>query len=262
MTRDPRRPSAELTDLDRRKYQRQMTLTGFGETQQRKLKNSSALVARCGGLGGTVALYLAAAGIGRLVLMHGGNVTWTNLNRQILMTGDWVGKPRADKLRESILRFNPDVDLTVLAEDPTEANIGEWVPRVDVICDCPPTFEERYTLNRASVRYRRPMIEAAMNGLEFHLTVLVPGETPCLQCLYPGFPTEWSGTEFPVLGAVSGALGCLAALEAIKLLTGLGRPLKNLLLVGDTEFHEYRKYKLRRDPACKVCGGLERERSS
>src|SRR5262245_44766454 len=113
MSTDPRRPSTDLTEQERRKYQRQMTLAGFGEAQQRRLKNSAVLVARCGGLGGTVALYLAAAGIGKLVLMHGGNVTRTNLNRQILMTGDWVGKPRADKLRESILRFNPDVELTV-----------------------------------------------------------------------------------------------------------------------------------------------------
>lgn len=244
----------ELTDTDRRKYQRQLTLAGFGEAQQRRLKGSSALVARCGGLGGTVALYLAAAGIGRLTLMHGGNVTWSNLNRQILMTEAGVGTPRADLLRESLHRFNPDVGLTVVAEDPSEANLDEWVARADVVCDCPPTFEERFALNRASVRHRKPMVEAAMNGMEFHLTVLVPGKTPCLQCLYPELP-EWSGTTFPVLGAVSGALACLAAIEAIKVLTGFGRPLTNELLVADTEVHEYRKYKVRRDPTCKVCGG-------
>jgi molybdopterin/thiamine biosynthesis adenylyltransferase len=254
MKSDPRRrPLPELTENDRRKYQRQLTLRGFGEEQQRRLRASSALVARCGGLGGTVALYLAAAGIGRLTLMHGGNVTWSNLNRQILMTHDAVGTPRAGKLRESLQRFNPDVELIVVAEDPSQDNLNEWVPRCDVICDCPPTFEERFALNRASVMYRKPMIEAAMNGMEFHLTVLVPGETPCLQCLYPELP-HWCGTTFPVLGAVSGSLGCLAAIEAIKVLTGFGQPLKNELLVADTEIHEYRKYKVRRDPKCKVCG--------
>jgi molybdopterin/thiamine biosynthesis adenylyltransferase len=204
-------------------------------------------------------LYLAAAGIGRLVLMHGGNLTWSNLNRQILMAHDQVGQPRSDQMREALRRFNPDVELSILAEDPNERNLGEWVPRVDVLCDCPPTFEERFALNRASVRFRKPMIEAAMNGLEFHLTVFVPGVTPCLECLYPELPTEWSGTTFPVLGAVSGALGCLAAIETIKVLTGLGQPLTNTLLVGDTEDHEYRKYKLRRDPRCPICGPLPRE---
>lgn len=258
MSTDQPRPRRllDLTETDRRKYARQMTLAGFGEEQQRRLKNSAALVARCGGLGGTVALYLAAAGIGRLVMMHGGNLTWSNLNRQVLMAHDGVGQPRADQMRDSIRRFNPDVDLTVLAEDPDDRNLDEWAARVDVLCDCPPTFEERFALNRASVRHRKPMVEAAMNGMEFHLTVFVPGKTPCLQCLYPEVPADWSGTTFPVLGAVSGALGCLAALEAVKILTGLGRPLMSTLLVGDTEGHDYRKVRLRRDPGCPVCGGL------
>lgn len=245
-----------LTDADRRKFQRQMSIAGFGEPAQTRLKNSAALVTRAGGLGGTLALYLAAAGIGRLTLLHGGNVTPTNLNRQILMTADWIGKPRAQKLRERLLAFNPDLNLTVVPENPGDANLGEYVPRVDLLCDCPPTFEERFALNRASVRFQKPMIEAAMNGMEGHLTVLAPGRTPCLQCLYPEAPPDWSGTAFPVLGAVSGALGCLAAIEAIKMLTGFGQPLLGEMLAFDTERHEYRKYKLRRDPACTVCGHL------
>lgn len=246
----------ELTPRDREKYRRQMMIPGFGEETQRRLKNSSALVTRAGGLGGPVALYLAMAGIGRLVVAHGGNVTWSNLNRQILMSHDWVGKPRADKIRESILSMNPDVDLTVIAEDPNDENVDEWVAGVDIVCDCPPTFEERFALNRAIVRHRKPMIEAAMNSMEAHLTVIVPGETPCLACLYPGFPDWWSGTEFPVLGAVSGALGCLAAIEAIKVLTGFGKPLKGEMLVFDTEVQEYRKLKIHRLPNCPVCGEL------
>ena len=246
----------DLTDADRRKYRRQMSLAGFGEPAQQRLKNSAALVARAGGLGGTVALYLAAAGIGRLTLLHGGTVTHTNLNRQVLMTADWVGKPRAEKLRASLLAFNPDLVLTVIPENPNDANLGEQAGRVDILCDCPPTFEERFALNRASVRHRKPMIEAAMNGMEAHLTVLVPGRTPCLQCLYPEPPPDWSGTTFPVLGAVSGAVACLAAIEAIKVLTGFGKPLVGQMLVFDTECHEYRKYKVHRNPACSVCGHL------
>lgn len=246
----------DLTDADRRKFARQMTIAGFGEPAQRRLKNAAALVARCGGLGGTVALYLAAAGIGRLTLLHGGNLTRTNLNRQVLMTDDWVGKPRAEKIRQSLQAFNPDVKLTVVAADPSDANIDGYAATVDVLCDCPPTFEERFVLNRASVRHKKPMVEAGMIGMEGQLTVLVPGETPCLACLCPTVPPEWSGTSFPVLGAVSGALGCLAAIEAIKVLTGFGVPLKGELLSFDTERHEYRKYKIHRNPACPVCGHL------
>ena len=215
----------ELTDADRRKYQRQMSLAGFGEPAQQRLKNSAAP----GGTGGRSGRHrgpLPGSGGHRpadAVARRQRHAT--NLNRQILVTADWIGKSRAEKLRSSLLAFNPDLDLTVIPEHPNDANLGEHVARVDVLCDCPPTFEERFAMNRASVRHRKPMIEAAMNGMEGHLTVLVPGRTPCLQCLYPEPPPDWSGTAFPVLGAVSGAVGCLAAIEAIKMLTGFGKPL-------------------------------------
>lgn len=246
----------ELEELDRRKYLRQITLPGFGEEAQRKLKNASALVARAGGLGGPVALYLAAAGIGRLVILHGGNLTWTNLNRQILQAQDWVGKPRADKIRESILRLNHDIDLTVVPEDPDDRNLDTWAPTVDILCDCPPTYEERFAMNRASLRHRKPMVEAGMSDMEGILTVFVPGQTACMECLCPEVPPEWSGSKFPVLGAVSGALGCLAAIEAIKVLTGFGEPLTGELLTMDTLRHTYRKLKLPRDPHCRACSGI------
>lgn len=246
----------ELSERDRKRFHRQMILPGFGEKIQTQLKNSSALVTRAGGLGGPVALYLAAAGIGRLVVMHAGNLTWSNLNRQILMAEDWVGRPRADKIQESIERMNGDVDLTVVAEDLNPENTQHWVSQVDVVCDCAPTFEERYALNRAIVRHHKPMIEAAMNGMEAYLTAIVPGRTPCLECLFPKMPDSWSGTDFPVLGAVSGALGCLAAIEAIKVLTGFGTPLLGELLTFDTDSHEYRKLKTVRRSDCPVCGDL------
>lgn len=247
----------ELTDLDRAKYARQMMIPGFGEEAQRKLKNSSALVTRAGGLGGPVALWLACAGIGRLKVAHGGNLTYSNLNRQILMTADWVGKPRADKIRESILRLNPDVDLTVIPEDAHEGNAAELVADVDIVCDCPPTFAERYALNAATVARGIPMVEAAMNGMEGHLTVIIPGQTPCLRCIYPEVSEWWSGTSFPVLGAVPGALGGLAAVEAIKVLTGFGQPLVGQMLTFDAETQDFRKFKLARWPECPVCGHLQ-----
>jgi molybdopterin/thiamine biosynthesis adenylyltransferase len=172
------------------------------------------------------------------------------------MSEDQVGQPRADQIRESIQRLNPEVDLTVLDEDPNDQNLDALVEAVDVVCDCVPTWEERYALNRAIVCRRKPMIEAAMNSMEAYLTVFQPGETPCLHCLYPERDPDWNGLDFPVLGAVSGAVACLAAIETIKVLTGFGRPLKNQLLAFDTEYHEYRKFKLRRDPSCSVCGHL------
>jgi len=232
-------------------------IPGFGEEAQEKLKNSSALITRAGGLGGTVAFYLAAAGIGKMVIAHGGNLTLSNLNRQILMTHDWVGKPRAEKIRETLLRFNGDLELEVLAENVTPDKAESWVKKVDIVCDCPPTFEERFALNEAIVRSRKPMIEAAMHSMEAHLTVIVPGQTPCLRCLYPEQPSWWEPLGFPVLGAVPGALGCLAAIEAIKVLTDFGEPLTGVLLQVDTLKQEYRKFRIRRDPQCPVCGHLQ-----
>jgi len=250
------RDVVELTETDRKKYARQMILPGFGEGAQRKLKNSAALVTRAGGLGGPAALYLAVAGIGKLVVAHGGDLTWSNLNRQILMAADWVGRPRAAKIEEAIRRMNPDVDLTVIPEDANAENAQEWVAGVDIVCDCPPTFAERYALNEAIVAQGKPMVEAAMNGMESHLTVIVPGQTPCLRCLYPEESEWWSGKTFPVLGALSGALGCFTAIEAIKMLTGYGEPLVGTLLTFDAETHDYRKFKVRRRPDCPVCGHL------
>lgn len=203
-----------------------------------------------------MALYLAAAGIGRMIILHGGDLAAPDLNRQVLMSADWIGRPRADKIRETLLRFNPAVDLTVIDENPGDHNLDRWVAEADVVCDCPPTFEERFALNRAAVRHRKPMVEAAMCGFEAYLTAFVPGSTPCLQCLFPEAPADWSAAGFPVLGAVSGTIACLAAIEAVKLLTGLGRPLAGQLLTLDTETHEYRKLRIRRVPDCPTCGRL------
>lgn len=245
-----------LTDRDREMFKRQIQMPGFGEEAQTRLRNSSALVTRVGGLGGPAALYLAMAGIGRLVIAHSGDLTWSNLNRQILMRYDYVGRPRMECATELFTRLNPNVELIAVGENANEANAREWVAQVDIVCDCPPTFEERYALNKACVELRKPMIEAAMYGMEGTLTTLVPGETPCLACLVPEPPAWWKPLGFPVLGAVSAALGCFAAIEAIKVLTGFGKPLKGQMLTYDADEMEFLKFPVKRRPDCPVCGHL------
>ena len=245
-----------LTDRDREMYKRQIQMPGFGEEAQRKLKNSSALVTRCGGLGGPVALYLAMAGFGKLLLSHSGNLTWSNLNRQILMRNDHVGKPRVDCLPDLFHRLHPECEVVAIAEDASEENALDLVSQVDVVLDCPPSFEERYALNKACVELGKPMIEAAMYGMEGNLTTIVPGETPCLTCLVPEKPDWWETYGFPVLGAVSAALGCLAAVEAVKIVTGFGEPLKGQMLSYDADAMEFLKFPVQRRPDCPVCGSL------
>lgn len=245
----------DLTPEELEKYRRQIMIPGFGAEAQKKLRNSAALVSRVGGLGGPAALYLAVAGIGKLVFAHGGTLTSSNLNRQILMRGDSVGQPRAPQALETLLRANPDVEVVALDENASDANALEWVKGVDIVLDCPPTFEERYALNKACVTLGKPMIEAAMYSMEGTLTTIIPGETACLACLTPEAPKWWKPLGFPVLGAVSAALGCFAAIEAIKVLTGFGETLQGKLLTYDATNMEFVKFPVRRRPDCAICGG-------
>ena len=248
---------AELTDRDREMYKRQIQMPGFGDAAQEKLKNSSALVTRVGGLGGPVALYLAMAGMGKVMIAHSGKLTWSNLNRQILMRHDYVGKPRIECAAELFERLHPECEVVTIGEDATEENAREWVSQVDVVCDCPPSFEERYALNKACVELGKPMIEAAMYGIEGNLTTIVPGETPCLACLVPEKPEWWQTYGFPVLGAVSAALGCLAAVEAVKVVTGFGETLRGKMLAYDADAMDFLKFPVQRRPDCPVCGHLQ-----
>ncbi|MFN4180872.1 MAG: HesA/MoeB/ThiF family protein [Armatimonadota bacterium] len=252
-----------LTENELARFVRQLSL--LTEEGQERLRKATALVTRCGGVGGSAALYLAAAGIGRLIMIHEGNTTWSNLNRMILQTYDWVGKPRIVKIRESIHRLNPDVEIVAIAEPFTEDLGNELAQQADVLLSCTPVWQERVALNAVAVKNRKTLIEAAMNGMEGTLTVIVPGETPCLRCIYPEDPTEdwWDAWGFPVLGAVAGMTGCLAAIEAIKVILGqgtptegnrIGKPLTNRMLIFDTANHDYRVVKVKRLPNCPVCG--------
>ena len=246
--------SLSPTELDR--YRRQMQLPGFGQKSQARLKATTALVTGVGGLGGTAALYLAAAGVGRLILVRGGDLLREDMNRQILMTDDWVGKPRVFKAQQTLAAFNPDIQVDAVCDYVTAETIDGLVQQADIALDCAFDFKERDLLNAACVRSRKPMVEAAMNAMEAYLITVVPGETACLSCLFPEKP-EWDRWGFGVLGAVSGTLACLAALEAIKLVTGLGEPLTGQLLTMDLARAEFAKRRAYHDPDCPVCGGVQ-----
>jgi molybdopterin/thiamine biosynthesis adenylyltransferase len=243
----------ELTPTELERYQRQIMLPGFGELGQKRLKETTALVTGVGGLGGTVALYLAVAGIGKLILVRGGNLRLDDLNRQILMTDDWVGKLRVVKAKETILKLNPRLEIEAIPEYVTKENVDNLLKNADIALDCAFDFAERDLLNQACVNAGKPMIEAAMSEMEAYLTTIIPGKTPCLSCIFPEKPV-WDRWGFGVLGAVSGTLACLAALEAIKLLTGVGKPLAGELLTMDLANAEFAKRRPYHDPNCPVCG--------
>lgn len=246
-----------LTDAERARYEWQMWTPNVGEEGQRKLKAASVLVSRLGGVGGTVAYYLAAAGIGKLVLAHAGNVKLSDLNRQLLMTTDWLDKPRVESAQRRLTELNPHVEIVAVNENLFDANASPLVSQADVIVDAAPLFSERFAMNRAAVEQGKPLIEAAMFDLDAQLTTILPGSTPCLRCLYPVDPPYWK-REFPVFGAVSGIIAAMAALEVIKLITGIGEPLTNSVLHINLRMMEFRKLPIVRDEHCPVCRRVSR----
>ncbi|MDC0935974.1 HesA/MoeB/ThiF family protein [Pirellulales bacterium] len=245
-----------LTQEERDTYQWQMWARDFGESGQEKLKASSVLVTRCGGLGSVVAYELAAAGVGQLIIAHAGTVKPSDLNRQLLMTHDSLGKSRIESARQRLLDLNPRLQIVAVAENVNDSNVEQLVGQADLVVDCAPLFSERFLLNQQAVEQGKPLVECAMYDLEAQITTIFPGKTPCLSCLYPEYPPAWK-REFPVFGAVSGMAGCLGAMEAIKVLAGFGEVLTGKLLTCDLREMAFRTITIRRNESCEICGHLE-----
>jgi len=234
-------------------YDRQLSLPGFGAAEQRRLARSTVLIAGIGGLGGATATYLAAAGVGRLVLFHPGRLERPDLNRQTLMTPSWLGRLRVSCAAATLRRHYPEVEVVAVPEAITAGITSPYLVQADVVVDARHNFPERLLLNELCVQLGVPMVEAAMNGAEGQVSVVEPGETACLACRCgPGDP-DWEPLGFPVLGAVSGTVGCLAAIEAIKVVTGWGEPMHDRLLTLDLERMAFETLPIYRDPACPVC---------
>jgi len=245
----------DLSPDEQLRYKWQLWVRDFGEEQQRRLKRATVLVSRIGGVGGSAAMQLAAAGIGRLIVAHAGNLRLDDLNRQLLMTTDWIGKPRVDSAQRMLHSLNPNVEVETVGENISDQNVAALVQRCDVVVSAAPLFTERLLMNREAVRQRKPLVDCAMYDLEGRLTTVVPGQTPCLACLYPETPPNWK-REFPVISPIASTVGCLAAMEAIKLLASLGEPLAGKLLTFDLRDMAFRTVAISRKPDCAVCGDL------
>lgn len=245
--------STTLTDAERAVYEWQLDVPEFGEAGQKKLKDATVLVSRVGGLGSVVAYELAAAGIGRLILAHAGDINPSDLNRQLLMTHDALGTSRVQSAERRLKELNPRLVIDAVPENISAANAARLVGEADVVVDCAPLFEERFAMNREAVAQGKPLVECAMYELQAQITTVLPGKTPCLACLHPEAPPAWK-RRFPVFGAVSGTVGCLGAMEAIKVLSGLGEPLAGRLLTMDLRDMQFRVMTIKRRSDCPVCG--------
>jgi molybdopterin/thiamine biosynthesis adenylyltransferase len=245
----------ELTDEELLRYDWQLASEGFGALGQRRLKGASVFVSRIGGVGGAAAMQLAAAGVGRLVLAHGGNLRLDDLNRQMLMSTADVGRPRIESALARLRAINPHVEVRAVGENVDEQNAAGIMRDCDVIVSAAPLFGERMLMNREAVRGRKPLVDCAMYDLEARLLVVLPGSTACLACLYPDDPPHWR-RRFPVFGAVASTIGSLAAMEAIKLVAQLGEPMAGKLLCIDHRTLSFQSFKVQRRAECPVCGGL------
>ncbi|MNB90610.1 Sulfur carrier protein ThiS adenylyltransferase [compost metagenome] len=241
-----------MQTVEMERYARQLKL--LGEDGQKALKEATVMIAGIGGLGGTAAIYLAAAGIGRLILAHEGKILLPDLNRQILMDSEHLGEERMSTAIRHLQRLNPEVEIEGYNAKIEGGNAKPWVEKADIVIDARYDFPERYELNRVCVEAGKPMVEAAMYGYEISLTTMVPGETPCLECLYPGNQPQWEPFGFPVLGATSGIAGCLAALEAVKWITRVGTTYTGIMhRFNSLDFTTY-SVRLTRNPNCACCG--------
>ena len=239
-----------LTDRDMERYDRQIRV--FGEECQKKLKDSIVAVVGLGGLGCPVSFFLAAAGVGELLLIDFEEIELNNLNRQILHWEEDVGeKKKTGSAQEKLERLNSDIEVKVFNEKIIEENL-DVLEEVDVIVDALDNFETRYLLNEFAVEKKAPYVHAAVEGTYGQMTTIIPGETPCLRCIFPKAPEKKE--TFPILGTTSGLFGIMLANEVIKVLTGHGEPLKGELFIFDMSVNNVERVKIEKEDDCPVCG--------
>ena len=250
-------PLPLLNSDEQQRYARQMAAGVLSPEGQARLKRSVAFVTRAGGMGGPAALMLTMAGVGRVIIAHGGPLALPDLNRQVLGSDHGLGQPCALQFGQHLRSMNRWVNVETLDHEPDDAEADRLAERSDIVLSCAPTFAERLRLNRAAVRHGKPLIDAAQWGMTGTLMVLRPRATACLACVYPEPPPFEE--LFPVIGAISAAIGSLAALEAIKILSQCGQPRWGKLYSYDGFHGRTHEVMLRRDDHCQCCGTQSRD---
>jgi molybdopterin/thiamine biosynthesis adenylyltransferase/rhodanese-related sulfurtransferase len=254
-TRRADRPPLRPDQFDR--YRRHLSLPEFGLDGQRKLLESAVLLIGAGGLGCPAAQYLTAAGVGRIGLIDDDVVSASNLQRQILYTTADVGRPKVEVARERLEALNPDVEIQTYALRVDSRNAMALFAGYDVIIDGTDNFPTRYLTNDACVLLGKPNVHGSIFRFEGQASVFDAPAGPCYRCLYPEPPPPGavpSCAEGGVLGILPGTIALVQATETLKLLTGLGEPLRGRLLHYDALEMSWREFRLQRDPECPICG--------
>lgn len=245
-----------LSDDELLRYSRQILMPRFDVAGQEKLKSARVLVVGAGGLGCPVALYLGAAGVGRLTLVDDDAVEMANLQRQIGFDQDQLGQSKAEALAARILRINPLISVEAVNRRLDGEELARQVGQATLVVDCTDNFNTRFALNRACVAAKVPLVSGAAIRGEGQVSVYdqrVEG-SPCYHCLYPEQGNEdLTCSQAGVIAPLVGMIGSVQAMEAIKVISGVGAPLVGRLLILDAWEMQWREMKLARDPGCPVC---------
>jgi adenylyltransferase/sulfurtransferase len=249
-----------LTRDQNLRYARQVLLPEVGGAGQEKLLAARVLVVGAGGLGSPVLLYLAAAGVGHIIIADDDTVAISNLQRQVLYDTGAVGLPKATSAEARLDALNPEVKVSALKVRITAENVDERVADADIVVDCLDSFGSRFTLSDACVRADKPLVSAAIQGFSGQLAVFDPAHGgPCYRCFNPAPPPRGGDAraceETGILGAVAGMVGTAQALAVLKLILGLGDDAKGFLTLFDGLAGTTRRVRLAPDPACPACGG-------
>lgn len=237
-----------LSNDELERYSRHFLLEGWDLSSQLKLKNSTVFIAGAGGLGSPAALYLAAAGVGRIMICDMDRVELSNLNRQILYTADDINSSKAVRAGKRLTNLNPGTEVIPLEKKIEEA--ATEISEADLILDCLDNFTSRLYLNSVSVKNSIPMVHAGVSGFYGQLTFIIPGTTPCLNCfISPDAPQSPKG----ITGAMAGITGSMQAIEALKFLTGTGEVLAGRLLYIDCMTMRFSTMNMSKNPGCRTC---------
>ncbi len=238
-------------------YIRQIVLRELGPKGQRKLRDARVAIVGLGGLGSISALYLSLAGVGYLRLVDQDTVELNNLHRQVLYTVDDLRYPKVEIAAQRIRQMNPEVEVTPIPQSVRESNVDHIVEDVDCIVDGLDNMRTRYLLNSAGAKHEKPYVFGAAIGIEGNLSVFAPPETPCLACIFPSLDDRHLQTceTRGVIGATAGIIGTMQAMETIKVLAGIGDPLKGKLMICDFRDMHFATIDIFKRPDCPVCQG-------
>ena len=250
--------SVELSNEEISRYSRHLILPEVGMAGQKKLKGTSVLCIGTGGLGSPIAMYLAAAGIGKIGIVDFDVVDYSNLQRQIIHGTADVDRPKVQSGKETLNSINPEVEVVIHETMLTSENALDIIEPYDIVVDGTDNFPTRYLTNDACVLLKKPNVYGSIFRFEGQASVFAPElGGPCYRCLYPEPPPPGmvpSCAEGGVLGVLPGIIGCIQATEIIKLALGKGEPLINRLMLYSALDMSFRELKLRRDPKCPICG--------